>query len=166
MTREKKPEIDLPLGPALDFLRGLWQLNHALEKVSMRMEATLGITAQQRLIIRCVGKYPGMTSGQLAAILHLDPGTVSTSLGRLERKGLLERRRDLRDKRRITLGLTAAGRGLDQPTEGTVEHAVEKALSAADQGEIEQARRLLGRLTRALDEEVSGEDEEGAALKK
>jgi MarR family transcriptional regulator, organic hydroperoxide resistance regulator len=154
MNADKKAEIDLPLGPALDFLRGLWQLNHALEKVSMRMEATLGVTAQQRLILRSVGKYPGMTSGQLAQLLHLDPGTVSTSLGRLERKGLLKRRRDLRDKRRITLGLTPAGHELDKPMAGTVEQAVDQALAQAEPEEIVHASRVLARLTLALEEQT------------
>lgn len=150
MTQEKKREPDLPLGPALDFLRHLWHLNHALEQTSMRMEATLGVTAQQRLILRCVGKYPGMTAGQLALTLHLDPGTVSTSLGRLERKGLLKRKRDERDKRRITLGLTEAGHALDKPMDQTVEHAVELALNASHPTEIEHAKAVLERLANTL----------------
>jgi MarR family transcriptional regulator, organic hydroperoxide resistance regulator len=142
----------LPLTPVLEFLEGVWRLNHALERASLRMEATLGITAQQRLILRCVGKYPGMTSGQLATLLHLDPGTISTSLGRLERKGLLQRRRDQRDKRRVTLGLTAAGRALDKPMPGTIEHAVERLLASAEPEEAASARRMLDRLAELLSE--------------
>ncbi len=153
MIRDKKDER-LPLGSALEFLQGLWKVNHALERASMRMEATLGITAQQRLIIRCVGKYPGMTSGQLATLLHLDPGTISTSIGRLERKGLLERTQDHRDKRRVTLGLTAEGRNLDKPMPGTIEHAVERLLESADAQEIDAMRRMLDRLATLLADEV------------
>lgn len=146
----------LRFSPALEFLRGLSRLNHALERASMRMEAKLGVTAQQRFILHCVGKYPGMTSGQLASIWHLDSGTVSTSLGRLERKGLLERRQDNRDKRRITLGLTAEGRVVhDAPIEGTVERAVERLLASSDAEEIEAARRVLDRLGELLAEETN-----------
>jgi len=153
VTSEKKSDR-LPLTPALEFLEGVWRLNHALERASMRMEATLGVTAQQRLIIRCVGKYPGMTSGQLATLLHLDPGTISTSVGRLERKGLLQRRQDLRDKRRITLGLTAEGRALDKPNPGTIEHAVERQLESSDATETLATRRMLDKLAELLSEEV------------
>ncbi len=156
MTIDKKPER-LPLTPALEFLEGVWRLNHALERASMRMEATLGITAQQRLIIRCVGKYPGMTSGQLATLLHLDPGTISTSLGRLERKGLLQRRQDHRDKRRVTLGLTAAGRALDKPMPGTIEHAVERLLMSANLEETDMARRMLDKLAELLSEDADSD---------
>jgi DNA-binding MarR family transcriptional regulator len=158
VKQEKK--VDRPaLTPALEFLENVWRLNHALERTSMRMESTLGITAQQRLIIRFVGKYPGMTSGQLATLLHLDPGTISTSLGRLERKGLLERRQDHRDKRCVTLGLTTAGRALDKPMRGTIEHAVERLLESTDSQEIDVARRMLGRLAELLAEEVDASHE-------
>ena len=75
-----KQTVDYPLGPELDFLRRLWRLSHALERVSSRMKRRLGVTAQQRMILRCVGKYPGLPAGQLAELLHLDPGTISASL--------------------------------------------------------------------------------------
>lgn len=157
MSKQEDPSSAYPLGPALDFLKRLWQLNHALERVSSRMEKRLGVTAQQRLILRCVGKYPGITAGHLATLLHVDPGTVSASLGRLESKGLLERRRDARDKRRVSLGLTAKGRALDRSTSGTVESAVERLLSSAPAAQVAAMGRVTERLTRLLDEELAGD---------
>src|SRR5512147_2990729 len=96
-----------PLGPTLDFLEHLWRLNHALERLSGRMTKVLGVTAQQRLVIRCIGKFPHITAGQLARLLHLDPGTVSATLRRLEAQGVLVRRRDRRDRRCVMLRLTS-----------------------------------------------------------
>jgi len=142
------------LGPALEFLQHLWRLNHALERLSSRMERRLGITAQQRLVIRCVGKYPGMTAGQLARVLHLDPGTVSAALRRLEHKGALARRRDPRDMRRVTLGLTATGRALDRPATGTVEHAVGRLLDSAGSREVSATTALLSQLIVFLGDEI------------
>lgn len=139
-----------PLGPALDFLRRLWRLNHALEMLSSRMDQRLGVTAQQRLVIRCVGKYPGVTAGQLAALLHIDPGTASATLKRLEEKGLLEKRRDPRDMRRTTLGLTAQGRKLDRPMQGTVEEASERLLSEIPEGDAVKVIAILERFTTLL----------------
>lgn len=157
MTKQADSTASYPLGPALDFLQRLWQLNHALEKVSSRMEKRLGVTAQQRLVLRCVGKYPGMTSGQLASLLHVDPGTVSASLSRLESKGLLERRRDPRDKRRASLGLTAKGRALDRPAKGTVEYAVERLLEGARAEELSGMVKIVEHLTSLLGEELERE---------
>lgn len=145
---------DGSLGDALDFLRRLWRLNHALEQVSARMEKRLGVTAQQRLILRCVGKYPGVTAGHLAALLHLDPGTISASLNRLESKKLLERRRDPRDKRRVSLGLTASGRKLDRPANGTVERAVERLLAMTPARGLASMASVIDQLTTLLDDEL------------
>lgn len=148
---------EYPLGPALDFLRRLWELNHALERLSGSMERRLGITAQQRLALRCVGKYPGISPGTLAGVLSVDPGTVSATLRRLERKGLLERRRDPRDARRVSLGLTEAGRGLDRPMPNTVEGAVERLLELTEPADLKVMADVVMRLTMLLGLEL-GED--------
>jgi len=144
---------ELPLSPALSFLQRIWELNHALERLSNQMERRLGITAPQRFIVRCVGKYPGMTAGQLAAMLHLDRGSVSAALRRLEQQGLLKRRRDPRDGRRVTLGLTPKGNSLAVPRSGTVESAVVHLLESSSKAEIEATRSVLRRLSAAIGDE-------------
>lgn len=147
---------ELPLSAALEFLQKLWQLNHALEKLSSQMEKRIGVTAPQRMIIRCIGKYPGMAPSQLAAVLHLDPGTISATLSRLEDKGFVVRKRDKEDKRRVSLGLTAKGKKLDRPVPGTVEHGMERLLAGARPADIAATRKLLDQLTGVLQEELSG----------
>jgi DNA-binding MarR family transcriptional regulator len=142
---------DAALGPALDFLRALWRLDHALARKSRRMNSEIGVTAEQRLILRCVGRSPGISAGQLAELLHLDPGTISAAISRLSTRRLIGRKRDVDDNRRVTLRLTPAGRALDRPTAGTVESAVEAVLAATRPSEVAAARRLLGRLSDALD---------------
>ena len=149
-----EPQKELPLDAPLSFLQRLWELNHSLERLSNQMERRLGITAPQRFIVRCVGKYPGMTAGQLAAILHLDRGSVSAALRRLERQGILKRRRDPRDGRRVTLGLTPKGRGLDTSQSGTVESAVLHLLETNGKAEVGATLTILQRLSKALDDEV------------
>lgn len=148
---------DFTLGPTVEFMRNLWRLNHALERLSRRMEGAWGVTSQQRMIIRCIGKYPGMTATQLARQFCVDAGTVSTALARLERKGLLERRRAERDRRRLTLGLTAEGRAVDHKA-GTLEHAVDGLLRAASGEDVASTRRVLETLTSLLELEARSEE--------
>jgi MarR family transcriptional regulator, organic hydroperoxide resistance regulator len=145
---------DFPLSPALDFLQRLWQLNHALEKLSSQMEKRIGVTAPQRMIIRCIGKYPGMAPSQLATVLHLDPGTISATLSRLEDKGFVVRRRDRDDKRRVSLGLTTKGHKLDAPVRGTVENGMVRLLAGAIPRDISATRKLLEQLTGVLQDEL------------
>lgn len=154
MTTPDAPQTDLNLGPGGEFLRRLWELNHHLERASRCTEALFGVTGQQRAMIRCVGKYPGMTPSQLATYFHLDPGTVSIAVDRLEEKGLLERRRSPQDRRRITLGLTALGRKVDGEVIGITELAVQKLLGSASQQDIDGTRRVLTALTTLLGAEV------------
>lgn len=155
MSKPTHGSVDYPLGAALGFMQRLWQLNQALEKLSSRMEKELGVTAQARLVVRCIGKYPGLTAGQLAKLLHVDPGTVSAALNRLEAKGLLERRKDPRDKRRTSLGLTAKGRKLDRPAQRTAEEAVERLLRVTPGPDIEATVRVIERLTQLFHEQAA-----------
>jgi len=142
---------DLPaLAGTLDFLASIWELNHALEATSSRLKTTIGITAQQRMIIRIVGKFPGISAGQLAALLRVHPGTLSTALLRLSRRGLVVRERDARDKRRVVLGLSARGRAFDVPLTNSVEGAVARMLATVSPEGVTAARRCMRALVGAL----------------
>jgi DNA-binding MarR family transcriptional regulator len=152
VTKARDAQNDYPLEPALDFLQHLWQLNHALERMSLQMERRLGVTAQQRLFIRCIGKYPGITASELAAVLHLDRGTVSVALRRLGKKGMVSRRRNAKDHRRVALDLTPRGQAIDQPDPETVEYAVERMLAKAGRSDVERVKGVLARLSENLSE--------------
>ena len=143
-------KTEFPLEAPLDFLQHLWELNHALEQRSLQMERTMGITAQQRLFLRCIGQHPGLTASQLAGVLHLDRGTVSVSLQRLIKKGLVSARRDARDSRRMALSLTARGAKLSGPDARTVEHVVERLLGEANGREVANTKQVLRRLSEGL----------------
>jgi MarR family transcriptional regulator, organic hydroperoxide resistance regulator len=135
---------------SLEFLQVLWRTSHALERRSRRMEKAIGLTAPQRLVVRFLGRFPGVTAGQLARALHVDPGTLSASLRRLEGRGLVERRRDPADTRRVTLGLTREGRALDVPGPGTVEAAADALLAHASARDLAATVRVLDRFAELL----------------
>jgi DNA-binding MarR family transcriptional regulator len=137
------PEVEPEIGDTLDFMRELWALHHALEAASKRMEARHGITAQQRMIIRIVGAAPNVTAGRMAEMLRIHPGTLSTALKRLERRRLVTRDADPRDRRRVLLGLTAAGRKYTRPMRETVEGSVGRALKHMPAARIAMAKGVL-----------------------
>jgi DNA-binding MarR family transcriptional regulator len=143
--------------PALDFLRYLWRLNHTIEQVSKQMEARLGLTSQQRLMIRWLGRYPGITSSALSSQLHLDRATVSVSLARLEKKGLVERERSLLDQRVVHLSLSRKGEKLDTPASGTLESAVQGMLERVPPSSVGATRRVLETLNELLGAQLDAE---------
>jgi len=139
-----------PLGAVLDFMRMLWALDHALQSASKRMEANFGLTGPQRLVVRIVGRFPGIAAGRIADILHVHPSTLTGILQRLERRAVLQRRPDPRDARRALFMLTAKGRKLDVVRTGTVEQAVRRVLTREPQ-KVSGAQEVLAALTEELD---------------
>jgi DNA-binding MarR family transcriptional regulator len=142
---------DLPaLGDVLDFLGVIWAVDHALHKTSKRMEATLGVTGPQRLVLRIVGRFPGILPGQLARLLHVHPSTLTGTLKRLERQNLIRRRVDQRDRRRMLLFLTEKGRKFDVVTEGTAESAIAEVLRNTPAGKLSATREVLSIIAEVL----------------
>jgi DNA-binding MarR family transcriptional regulator len=131
---------------ALEFMRLMWAVDHELQSVSKRMLGRLGLTAPQRLAVRFIGRQPGLTAGVLAGLLHLDPGTITGIVKRLEQAGLVTRERNAGDTRLMHLSLTDTGRTLNRRRRGTVEAAVCRVLAATDVSEVEAAGRVLKRL--------------------
>lgn len=140
-----------PLGSTLEFLRLLWAINHGLNKTSRKMQSQFGVTGQQRLVIRIVDAYPGMSAGDLARILHIHPSTLTGILQRLADRGLLRRIAHPQDARRVQLELTAKGRRLTSPGVGAVESAVKRVLSRFAEGEVQSTRTLLTALAVGLE---------------
>ncbi len=139
------------LGPVLDFLRALWALDHALQSASKRMETTLGITGPQRFVVRMVGRFPGISAGEVSGLLHVHPSTLTGILKRLEQRGLVVRRSDPADARRALLELTAKGRRADAIRTGTVEGAARKALSRLAPAAMRQTRVVAEAITGELE---------------
>jgi DNA-binding MarR family transcriptional regulator len=141
----------LPVGDAIDFLRLVWAVDHALQRRSKSMAATLGITGPQRLVIRIIGRFPSIHARQLADILHLHPSSLTALLKRLERRDLVRRWPDERDRRRWLLGLTRQGQALNRETPGTIEAAVQRMLKTTTRDDLDVTRAVLGKLARELD---------------
>ena len=157
--RTNAPKSIPELGPTLEFLTLLWELDHELEATSSRMKIAYGLTAQQRMIVRILGRFPGLVAGQLADLLRIHPGTLSTALARLEKRGLVARRRDADDRRRVIIALTAKGRRFDIPMRSTVESAVAQVLAAISPRDMVVFKRCL----RSLAEALHAGSDEGAA---
>jgi DNA-binding MarR family transcriptional regulator len=140
----------LPLGAVLDFMRLLWAVDHALQSASKRMESSFGLTGPQRLVVRIVGRFPGIAAGRIADILHVHPSTLTGVLKRLESRAVLQRRPDPRDARRALFMLTHKGRKLDVVRTGTVEQAVRRVL-LKDPDKVASAQEVLAALSEELD---------------
>lgn len=153
--KEKAPSSDRSerLGEVLDFMRLLWAVDHALQSMSKRMEGSLGVTGPQRLVIRIAGRFPNISAGELASVLHIHPSTLTGILKRLEARGIIDRKTDPTDARRALFGLTAKGREIDALRVGTVEAVVRRTLGRLPSRKVTAAREVLGTIATTLLEE-------------
>ena len=140
------------LDPVLDFMRLLWRVEHGLQATSKRMDAQLGITGPQRLVLKLVTRFPGLSAGDVARVLHLHPSTVTGILQRLVDKQLLVRDADRHDTRRARLRPRPGGARLAGRSGETVEAAVALVLDRTPSTRIRHARAVLQAIAAALDE--------------
>lgn len=138
-------------------MRTLWRLVHALDVRSKWMERNLGVTGPQRLVMRMVGRHPGIGAGDLASKLDLHPSTLTGILARLEARAYLVRLADPADRRRACFRLTAAGAGVDAERKGTVEAAVRRALTRSAELDVEHTEAVLAILVTELERDESAE---------
>jgi MarR family transcriptional regulator, organic hydroperoxide resistance regulator len=107
--------------------------------------APLGLTYPQYLVMLVLWEDEGAVSvGRLGQRLHLDSGTLTPLLKRLEAAGLVERARASHDERVVEVRLSAAGRRLRERAEG-VPHAMfcRAGLTAASAQRLRDELRAL-----------------------
>lgn len=93
----------------------LYATARAVTKRYATLLADTGLTYPQYLVMLVLWEADGSVSvGDLGARLRLDSGTLTPLLKRLESAGLVTRRRDTADERRVLVDLTAQGRALER----------------------------------------------------
>lgn len=86
----------------------------ALGRVYQRVLEPLGLTYTQYLAMLVLWERERVSVKELGKALILDSGTLTPLLKRLEQAGLVERRRDETDERRLIVAPTAKGWSLRQ----------------------------------------------------
>ena len=91
-----------------------------------------------------------LTTSRLAAIEHVRPQSMAHTVGQIEAAGLIERRRDPDDGRKVLIDLTPQGRAtlaeLRAAGESWVADALSDGFTAGERAELERGIELLGRL--------------------
>lgn len=77
----------------------------------------LGVTYPQYLVLVVLWERGALGVGDLATALQMDLGSLSPMLKRLETKGLVTRRRQANDERRVLVDLTPQAEPLRKRTE-------------------------------------------------
>lgn len=92
----------------------LYSASRAVTMVYRPLLDELNLTYPQYLVLMVLWEEEPCTVGHLGARLHLDSGTLSPLLKRLEASGYVRRVRAADDERRVQITLTPDGRALEE----------------------------------------------------
>lgn len=90
----------------------LYAASNAMTRLYRDQLEPLGLTYPQYLVLLVLWEQDGIAVKAIGRRLHLDSGTLTPLLKRMEQAGLVERRRSKADERQVDICLTAAGQAL------------------------------------------------------
>lgn len=138
------PGTPLALDQQLCF--ALYSASHAFTRVYKPLLDALDLTYPQYLVMLVLWQQDGQTVKAIGAHLHLDSGTLTPLLKRLEAAGLIRRDRDPADERQVRIALTAEGWALKAKAD-----AVPGAIFCALGGDAEDLPGLRDAINRVRD---------------
>lgn len=130
----------------------LYAASRATTDVYRPLLEDLGLTYPQYLVMIVLWEHETCSVKDIGYILHLDSGTLSPLLKRLESAGLIKRQRRVEDERVVDITLTDEGRALkgraaDVPAQVSCKFGIEY-------DEYTELMGLLKKLTEHLSVEV------------
>ncbi|TDO16609.1 MULTISPECIES: MarR family winged helix-turn-helix transcriptional regulator [Halomonas] len=90
----------------------LYAATNLMQRLYRPLLAPLGLTYSQYLVLLVLWERGRTHVGELRDCLYLDAGTITPLLKRMEQGGLVTRRRDSKDERRVIIALTPHGTAL------------------------------------------------------
>lgn len=96
----------------------LYAATNLIQRLYRPLLEPLGLTYSQYLVMLVLWERGVVAIGDIRACLHLDIGTLSPLLKRMEQAGFVTRSRDVNDERRVLISLTPKGRDLQASARG------------------------------------------------
>lgn len=90
----------------------IYACSREITKLYRPLLQELDLTYTQYVTMLALWERDNVTVSELGARLHLDSGTLTPLLKKLESAGLVTRSRDRKDERNVLISLTEAGRAL------------------------------------------------------
>ncbi|MFP4683624.1 MAG: MarR family winged helix-turn-helix transcriptional regulator [Ectothiorhodospira sp.] len=140
-----------PEARAQTVIRRLRVLYRALQGHSRRIHEECGVSAAQLWALWEVHLEPGQSVKDLSRRLCIHASTASNMLDKLERKGLLARRRAGRDQRVVRLYATSAGEALLDTAPAPAQGELNRALQALPPESLGALEKGLGDLLDSME---------------
>lgn len=114
-----------------------------------------GFSLAELHVMHSIAHKPGITAKELAATLHLDHGYLSRLLASLDKRRLISRTQNLKDKRQLHLELSANGKKRFSEIEEFANAHVGQSLTTMPEVKREAMIRSMDTILRTLNEDPS-----------
>jgi len=135
------------MGPLDSYLPYL--LNRAGSRIATSFSERvrpLGATLQEWRVLAALREKDGRRMGDLSETTSIEVSTLTRLVDTMEKKGLVDRRRDGEDARAVLLHATPSGRRLTRRILPIAEHYETAALAGFNAAEADKLRAALRRL--------------------
>jgi len=114
-----------------------------------------GVSPAEWAVFRVLWKNDGYSQVELARRMRIEKASLTDVLLGMERRGLLKRARDGKDKRRVVLTLTAKGRAMRRTLGACATRVNRRATMGIDRESVSKLGNLLAQTTANLESEPS-----------
>ncbi len=98
-------------------------------------------------IMHCICSHPdGVTPGEISKMTEMSSARVAAALGSLEKKGLVERKLDERDRRRVQITVTEKGKTFSEEKISCLVNKVTEMLTFLGEEDSKEFIRILHKL--------------------
>jgi MarR family transcriptional regulator, organic hydroperoxide resistance regulator len=141
-----EPASDDPLLLSNQLCFAVYSTAHAFNRLYKPLLEALGLTYPQYLVMLALWERDGRMVKEIGEQLHLDSGTLTPLLKRLEAAGLVARARDTSDERQLRVTLTDQGKVLKEKA-----HVIPQEVACASGRSIPELIALRDDLVRLRD---------------
>lgn len=134
-------------------LVALRRIIRATDLHSRYLNKTSGLTAPQLLLLQTIHRDGEMISSALAKSVNLSQATVTSILDRLESRGLLQRKRSMADKRKVSISLTEQGLTTIEKAPSPLQDSFTEQFSELENWEQNMILSSLQRIASMMDAE-------------
>jgi len=142
-------------------LNSLRRITRAIDVYSRKLAAHYQLTIPQLVCLRFLDKNGPQAPSELAKEAALSQATVTGIVDRLEARGLLERRRDHKDRRRVSIYLTPEGKRLSQAAPTPLQELFAARLAGLPPEEQAYIARTLGQVAQMMGADQWKENPDG-----
>ncbi|MBO9464176.1 MarR family transcriptional regulator [Tropicibacter sp. R15_0] len=122
-----------------------------------RFEAEgLDVSAEEWAVLLILQSVPDLTATELSDRSMRDKTTITRTLDRLERKGLVLRLRDTKDRRSVRLSLSPMGQAVFEELARVAQGLIQQTLAGIAPEDVEQALMVMKRMAANLTEDQHG----------